>query len=255
MLLKLLDALEKNVNEHECAVNDILCDYDEEICHKCERDCNECKDDLIEQIKKLKEEASKKNVRFVSQRGQGKLLEHVMNTMKDNVGENRMTLINKWLDIMEKDLEDDHGGCRVDGVLSCLGYKKRFNHGCPPCEQCKKESQDIIAKIRKEWEWYQVELAHKIKLALENKQAISEETSDTQKDNVNHQKHQNMTIRNLVEVGYFKFNVKLDDSYYEFECLPTDFIDFVYGEDFLNQEIIAITQGTDGKMYVTLKEK
>lgn len=61
-----------------------------------------------------------------------------------------MKLINKWLDIMEKDLEDDHGGCRVDGVLSCLGYKKRFNHGCPPCEQCKKESQDIIAKIRKE---------------------------------------------------------------------------------------------------------
>ena len=61
-----------------------------------------------------------------------------------------MNLINKWLDIMEKDLEDDHGGCRVDGVLSCLGYKKRFNHGCPPCEQCKKESQEIIAKIRKE---------------------------------------------------------------------------------------------------------
>ena len=74
-------------------------------------------------------------------------------------------------------------------------------------------------------------------------------------DNVNRPKHQNMTIRNLVEVGYFKFNVQIDGGCYEFECLPTDFIDFVYGEDFLNQEIIAIEQGTDGKMYVTLKEK
>lgn len=57
MLLKLLDALEKNVAEHGCAINDVLYDYDEENCHGCTRDCNVCKYASLEQIKKLKEEA------------------------------------------------------------------------------------------------------------------------------------------------------------------------------------------------------
>lgn len=87
MLFELLEALEKNVDENGCAINDILYDYDEEICHMCQRDCDECKQASHETLKKLKEEANKKKIRFVSKRGQGKLLEHVMNTMKDNVGE------------------------------------------------------------------------------------------------------------------------------------------------------------------------
>lgn len=63
MLLKLLDALEKNVIRHECAIYDILCDYNnEETGKKCERDCNECKDDLIEQIKKLKQSLKTRDV-------------------------------------------------------------------------------------------------------------------------------------------------------------------------------------------------
>lgn len=235
-------------------------------------------------------------------------------------------MINKWLDILEEKLNSDYDEefCGVATTLFTLDYP--MDVWCLDCDEdnqklCKAKAREIIAKIREEWKWYKVELAHEIKLLLENKQAINEEntvkyinlglslikdklvkkhdvlfnkyelteveqgelrattemlysiddimkkqainnkTSDTSSetrkelDNVNHQKHQNMTIRNLVEVGYFKFAVKLDDSYYEFECLPTDFIDFVYGEDFLNQEIIAIEQGTDGKMYVTLKEE
>ena len=56
MLLKLLEALEKNVIRHECAIYDILCDYnDEEIGKKCECDCNECGENLLEQIIKLKQ--------------------------------------------------------------------------------------------------------------------------------------------------------------------------------------------------------
>lgn len=56
MLLKLLDALEKNVIRHECAIYDILCDYNnEEIGKKCESDCVECGENLIEQIIKLKQ--------------------------------------------------------------------------------------------------------------------------------------------------------------------------------------------------------
>lgn len=60
-----------------------------------------------------------------------------------------MNLINEWLNKMEEELNGEIGSCRVDGILFCLGYKKD-NYGCPPCEQCKKESQEIIAKIRKE---------------------------------------------------------------------------------------------------------
>lgn len=53
---KLLDALEKNVVMHGCAINDILYDYDEKKCHTCERDCFKCEEASLEQIKKLKEE-------------------------------------------------------------------------------------------------------------------------------------------------------------------------------------------------------
>ena len=98
-------------------------------------------------------------------------------------------MTNKWLNKMEEELNSDHGGCKVDNVLHCLGYKKD-NHGCPPCEQCKKESQEIIAKIRKE--------------VSEQKQVVKKETSDTSsdtssetqqeldKDNVNHPSHYNV---------------------------------------------------------------
>ena len=56
MLLKLLEALEKNVIRHECAIYDILCDYNgEETGKKCECDCNECGENLLEQIIKLKQ--------------------------------------------------------------------------------------------------------------------------------------------------------------------------------------------------------
>lgn len=59
MLVRLLEALEKNVKVHDCAINDILYDYDEEICHTCQRDCDKCKEASHETLKKLKEEAEK----------------------------------------------------------------------------------------------------------------------------------------------------------------------------------------------------
>ena len=59
MLLKLLDALEKNVAEHGCAINDVLYDYDKENCHGCTRDCNVCKYASLEQIKKIKRRSIK----------------------------------------------------------------------------------------------------------------------------------------------------------------------------------------------------
>lgn len=59
MLVRLLEALEKNVNLHGCEINDILYDYDEEICHDCLRDCDECRKASHEILKKLKEEAEK----------------------------------------------------------------------------------------------------------------------------------------------------------------------------------------------------
>ena len=66
MLLKLLEALEKNVECHDCALNDILYDYDEEICHMCQRDCDECKQALHETLKKLKEEANEQTVEYIN---------------------------------------------------------------------------------------------------------------------------------------------------------------------------------------------
>ena len=66
MLLKLLEALEKNVVMHECAINNILYEYDEKRCHKCERDCVECEEASLEQIKKLKEEASEQTVEYIN---------------------------------------------------------------------------------------------------------------------------------------------------------------------------------------------
>lgn len=89
-------------------------------------------------------------------------------------------MTNKWLDKMEEELNSDHGGCKVDNVLHCLGYKKD-NHGCPPCEQCKKESQEIIAKIRKK--------------ASEQKQVVKEETSDASSETRQRQRKLPNTLR------------------------------------------------------------
>ena len=67
MLFELLEALEKNVIRHECAIYDILCDYNnEETGKKCERDCVECEEASLEQIKKLKEEASEQTVEYIN---------------------------------------------------------------------------------------------------------------------------------------------------------------------------------------------
>lgn len=41
MLLKLLDALEKNVIRHNCAIYDILYTFGEKKCHECQCDCVE----------------------------------------------------------------------------------------------------------------------------------------------------------------------------------------------------------------------
>lgn len=65
----------------------------------------------------------------------------------------------------------------------------------------------------------------------------------------------NMTIRNLIEIACFNFSVNIDGNYYEVESLPNELIDFVYGEDFLNQEISLIEKDNGGKICVTLKEK
>ena len=66
MLFELLEALEKIVDENGCAINDVLYDYDKENCHGCTRDCNVCKQASIEQIKKLKEEASEQTVEYIN---------------------------------------------------------------------------------------------------------------------------------------------------------------------------------------------
>ena len=210
MLFELLEALEKNVDENGCAINDVLYDYDKENCHGCTRDCNVCKYASLEQIKKLKEEASEQTVEYINL--------DALYLLKDKLIEKHNVLFNRF-----EVTEFERG--ELDAFTQTLYM-----------------IDDIMEKQA---------------TSDKTSDKTSETSSDTRKelDNVNRPKHQNMTIRNLVEVGYFKFNVKLDDSYYEFECLPTDFIDFVYGEDFLNQEIIAIEQGTDGKMYVALKEE
>ena len=210
MLLKLLEALDKNVVMHGCAINDILYDYDEKKGHTCERDCVECDEALLERIKKLKEEASEQTVEYINL--------DALDSLKYKLKEKYDVLFNKF-EVTEFERGELYAFTQTLYMID-----------------------DIVEKQA---------------ISDKTSDKTSETSSDTRKelDNVNRPKHQNMTIRNLVEVGYFKFNVKLDDSYYEFECLPTDFIDFVYGEDFLNQEIIAIEQGTDGKMYVTLKEK
>ena len=69
MLLRLLEALEKNVIRHECAIYDILCDYnDEETGKKCESDCVECGENLIKQIIKLKQSLKTRDVSSETQR-------------------------------------------------------------------------------------------------------------------------------------------------------------------------------------------
>lgn len=63
MLLKLLDALEKNVTEHGCAINDVLYDYDKTLSFECFgecSECDECKEYSLEQIKKLKQSLENK---------------------------------------------------------------------------------------------------------------------------------------------------------------------------------------------------
>ena len=55
MLLKLLDALEKNVECYGCALKDILYEYDETLGYECQNDCVECKKVSLEQIEKLKQ--------------------------------------------------------------------------------------------------------------------------------------------------------------------------------------------------------
>lgn len=89
MLLKLLDALEKNVIRHECAIYDILCDYnDEETGKKCEHDCNECKKASLEQIIKLKEETNEQKVEYINLDG--------LYLLKDKLIEKHNVLFNRF---------------------------------------------------------------------------------------------------------------------------------------------------------------
>ena len=128
-----------------------------------------------------------------------------------------MKVINKWLDRMEERLNNDKVCCVYDALFG-IGYIDEED--CDGhCELCGERMKTMIAEIREK------------------------------------SKHQNMTIRNLIEIACFNFSVNMDGNYCEIESLPNDLISFVYGEDFLNQEISLIEKDADGKIRVTLKEK
>lgn len=92
MSLKLLEALEKNVNEYGCAINDILYDYDETLCFECHgeyhRNCNRCKDTSREILKKLKEEANGHTVEYTNL--------DVLDSLKYKLKEKYDILFNKY---------------------------------------------------------------------------------------------------------------------------------------------------------------
>lgn len=122
-------------------------------------------------------------------------------------------MINKWLDILEEKLNSDYDECYCGVATTLFTLDYPMDVWCLDCDEdnqklCKAKAQEIINKIKKEWEWYQVELAHKIKLALENKQAISEETSDTQKDKVNHPSHYNAPKHECIDEMIAVFGVE-----------------------------------------------
>lgn len=85
MTIRLLEALEKNVDEHGCAINDILYEYDKEDCHGCTRDCNVCKYASLEQIKKLKQAISEETSDTLSNTSSDALSETRSELDKDNV--------------------------------------------------------------------------------------------------------------------------------------------------------------------------
>lgn len=60
MIGRLLNALEKNVECHDCALKDILYEYDETLGYECQNDCVECKKVSLEQIEKLKQSLKSK---------------------------------------------------------------------------------------------------------------------------------------------------------------------------------------------------
>ena len=102
-------------------------------------------------------------------------------------------MINEWLNKLEEKLNSDYDEyyCGVATTLFTLGYPMDpTDVWCIDCDEdnqklCKAKAQEIISKIREEWKWYRVELAHEIKLLLENKQAINEETSEQTVEYIN----------------------------------------------------------------------
>ena len=88
MLLKLLEALEKNVECHDCTLNDILYDYDEEICHMCQGDCDECKKESQEIIAKIRKEANEQTVEYINLDG--------LDSLKYKLVEKYNALFNKY---------------------------------------------------------------------------------------------------------------------------------------------------------------
>ena len=102
-------------------------------------------------------------------------------------------MINEWLNKLEEKLNSDYDEyyCGVATTLFTLGYPMDpTDVWCIDCDEdnqklCKAKAQEIISKIREEWKWYRVELAHEIKLLLENKTSDKEEASEQTVEYIN----------------------------------------------------------------------